>query len=157
VNTSELNQFLLNIIEDFVMNKENDAYKMSLKSREYVKNHDKKSWLGMFADNGIIEDPIGKSDLDPEGKGHSTPAQREAFWDNNIANSNIDLTIHDSYTSANECANVVTLKMTMTIEGRKYGQDVNGIFTYKVNNEGKLEALRGFWEFAEGLATFKAL
>ena len=61
------------------MNENNPAYQMSLRSREYLKARDKEGWLSMWAEDGIIEDPIGPSVLDPEGKGHSTPAAREEF------------------------------------------------------------------------------
>ena len=139
------------------MNKDNPAYLMSLKSREFVANHDKAGWLGMFAEHGIIEDPIGPSVLDPEGKGHSTPEARELFWDNNIANSDIEYILHQSYTSHLECANIVTLNVVITMDGKKYSQQVNGVFTYSVNEQGQLASLRGFWEFDEGMATFKEI
>lgn len=138
------------------MKETNRAYQASLKSREYVHSHKKQAWLDLFAENGCIEDPIGVSMLDPEGKGHSTPEQREAFWDNNIANSRIEIVIHKSYTVAdNECANILTLNTLVTLEGKQYSQQVNGVFTYNVNDENKIAALRGFWEFDEGLATLK--
>jgi len=139
------------------MNKDNPAYLMSLKSREFVANHDKAGWLGMFAEDGVIEDPIGPSILDPDGKGHSTPEARDTFWDNNIANADIEYVLHQSYTSYRECANIVTLNVVITMDGKKYSQQVNGIFTYSVNEQGKLTALRGFWEFDEGMATFKEI
>ena len=139
------------------MNKDNPAYLMSLKSREFVANHDKAGWLGMFAEDGIIEDPIGPSVLDPEGKGHSTPEARDIFWDNNIANSDIEYILHQSYTSHLECANIVTLNVVITMDGKKYSQQVNGVFTYSVNEQGQLASLRGFWEFDEGMATFKEI
>ena len=139
------------------MNKDNPAYLKSLKSREFVANHDKAGWLGMFAEHGIIEDPIGPSVLDPEGKGHSTPEARELFWDNNIANSDIEYILHQSYTSHLECANIVTLNVVITMDGKKYSQQVNGVFTYSVNEQGQLASLRGFWEFDEGMATFKEI
>jgi len=43
----------------------------------------------------------------------------------------------------------------MNVNGKTYSQQVNGVFTYSCNEEGKLTALRGFWEFEEGMATFK--
>ena len=45
------------------MNKDNVAYQMSLVSRECLKTKDKARWLGMFAEDGIIEDPIGPTML----------------------------------------------------------------------------------------------
>jgi len=137
------------------MNKDNPAYLMSLRSREYLKTKDKEGWLSMWADDGIIEDPIGPTPLDPEGKGHSTPAAREAFYDRNIANSDIEYIIHETYTAHLECANIVTLNVLMNVNGKRYYQQVNGVFTYRCNEQGKLTALRGFWEFEEGMATFK--
>ena len=41
------------------MNEKNPAYQMSLRSRGYLKTSDKEGWLGMWAEDGIIEDPIG--------------------------------------------------------------------------------------------------
>jgi len=137
------------------MNKDNVAYQMSLVSRECLKTKDKARWLGMFAEDGIIEDPIGPTMLDPDGQGHATPEAREAFYDRNIANADIEYIIHDTYTSHRECANIVTLNVLMDINGKKYSQQVNGVFTYACNEEGKLTALRGFWEFEEGAATLK--
>ena len=139
------------------MNKDNPAYLMSLNSREFVANHDKAGWLGMFAEDGVIEDPIGPSILDPEGKGHSTPEARDIFWDNNIANSEIEYILHQSFTSHLECANIVTLNVVINMDGKKYAQQVNGVFTYSVNAAGKLTALRGFWEFEEGMASFREI
>ncbi len=137
------------------MNENNPAYQMSLVSRECLKTKDKARWLGMWAEDGIIEDPIGPTMLDPDGKGHATPEAREAFYDRNIANADIEYIIHETYTSHLECANIVTLNVLMTIDGKKYSQQVNGVFTYACNEAGKLTALRGYWEFDEGAATLK--
>ncbi len=140
------------------MDKNNRAYQISLQSREYVRSHDRNAWLGMFAEDGIIEDPIGKSDLDPEGKGWNTPAAREAFWDRNIANSKIDIDIRESFTAAgNEFANVVRLTIELGFDGKRYLQIVDGVFTYRVDAHGKLKALRGYWEYADGLATLREI
>ena len=133
----------------------NQAQEASLRSREFVHAHDKEGWLALFAEDGVIQDPIGPSHLDAAGLGHSTPAQREAFYDSNIANTDITITIHQSYGVANECANHVTLNMKYDLDGKKYSQEVNGVFTYAVNAAGKLTALRGFWEIDESMKTIK--
>lgn len=39
------------------------------RSREAAIAHDKEAWLANFADDAIVEDPIGPSHFDPEGKG----------------------------------------------------------------------------------------
>ena len=137
------------------MKEENRAFQAALKSREFVHTKDKEGWLGLFAEDGVIEDPIGKSPLDPEGNGIGTPEARSKFWDSNMANSNINITIQKSYTAANnEVANILTLVIIVTMDGKKYRQIVNGVFTYHVNDDDKITSLRGYWEFDEGLATF---
>jgi steroid delta-isomerase len=118
----------------------------AMKSREYVHNHDKAGWLGLFTPDAVIEDPIGVSYLDPNGRGHGTPEAREIFWNSNIANSDITITIHDSYGAANECANHVTLDLKSKVDGAQSHIRIKGIFTYSANDEGLLTALRGYWE-----------
>jgi hypothetical protein len=47
---------------------------------------DKQAWVDNFADDALIEDPIGRSPLDPEGKGASRGKDAiSRFWDNQIA------------------------------------------------------------------------
>ncbi len=134
---------------------EHPARAAALKSREAVHCHDKEAWLGLFAENGVIEDPIGVSPLDETGKGYGTPEAREAFWERNIANSDIKITIHNSYAAGNEVANIVTLNIVISLGEKKLSQQVDGVFTYEVNQDGKLLSLRGFWEFDEAIKTLK--
>ena len=126
---------------------EHPARRAALLSREYVQTHNKEGWLGLYAEDAIIEDPIGVSMIDPEGAGHRGPAAREAFWDNFIAPANISIEIHHSYAAGNEVANRITITTELPAgEGKKLVQLVTGIFTYHVNEEGKLLSLRGYWE-----------
>ena len=126
---------------------EHPARRAALLSREYVQTHNKEGWLGLYAEDAIIEDPIGVSMIDPEGKGHRGPAAREAFWDNFIAPSKISIDIHHSYAAGNEVANRITITTQIPAgEGKALLQKVTGIFTYHVDDEGKLLSLRGYWE-----------
>ena len=107
----------------------------------------REGWLGLYAEDAIIEDPIGVSPIDPEGKGHRGPAAREAFWDNFIAPANINIDILDSYAAGLEVANHVVISVTVDLgEGKALQHKVHGVSTYKVNEEGKLLALRAYWE-----------
>ena len=126
---------------------EHPARRAALLSREYVHTKNREGWLGLYAEDAIIEDPIGVSIIDPEGKGHRGVAAREAFWDNFIAPTNISIDIKDSYAAGNEVANHLVLTNIIDLgEGKSLQQKVHGVFTYEVNNEGKLLALRGYWE-----------
>ncbi len=137
------------------MSEQHPAKRVSLLSREYVHSHNKAGWLGLFSEDAIIEDPIGVSPIDEAGKGHRGVAAREAFWENNIANSDIKIVIHQSYAAGLECANIVTLNTILTFGGKTYSQEVNGIFTYQVNEAEQLVALRGYWEVDEMMKTIK--
>ena len=137
------------------MSEQHPAKRVSLLSREYVHSHNKAGWLGLFSEDAIIEDPIGVSPIDEAGKGHRGVAAREAFWENNIANSDIKIVIHQSYAAGLECANIDTLNSILTICGKINSQEVNGIFTYQVNEAEQLVALRGYWEVDEMMKTIK--
>jgi len=138
-----------------MMSEQHPAKRVSLLSREYVHSHNKAGWLGLFSEDAIIEDPIGVSPIDEAGKGHRGVAAREAFWESNIANSDIKIVIHQSYAAGLECANIVTLNTILTFGGKTYSQEVNGIFTYQVNEAEQLVALRGYWEVDEMMKTIK--
>lgn len=126
---------------------EHPARRAALLSREYVHSKNREGWLGLYAEDAIIEDPIGASPIDPEGKGHRGPAAREAFWDNFIAPANINIDILDSYAAGNEVANHAVISVSIDLgEGKAMQQKVHGVITYKVNDEGKLLSLRAYWE-----------
>jgi ketosteroid isomerase-like protein len=126
---------------------EHPARRAALLSREYVRSHDREGWLGLYAEDAVIEDPIGVSMLDPEGKGHRGPAAREAFWDNFIAPADIDIEILHSYAAGMECANHIIITTLLSApDGKRYETKVQGVFTYHVNDAGKLLSLRGYWE-----------
>ena len=112
----------------------------------------KDDWLALFADDGIVEDPVGASPLDPEGKGHRGKAAIGAFWDQIIAPVQIRFDIRASYACGSEVANVGTIT-TRTPDGTL--AEAEGVFTYRVNAEGKIEALRAYWEFDRMLATMR--
>ena len=57
----------------------------------------------MFADDAIVEDPIGPSAFDLEGKGHRGRDAISAFWDLAIANTTkIEFFFRDTYQCGNE-------------------------------------------------------
>src|ERR1700743_2132157 len=119
------------------------AHEAGRRSREAVMARDKEAWLAVFADDAIVEDPIGPSAFDPEGKGHRGRDAISAFWDKIIANTDdIEFNFRETYQCGNEEATVGNIVITMG------GQQItaNGVFTYKENDEGKMVALRAFWE-----------
>jgi steroid Delta-isomerase len=108
-------------------------------------------WLGLMADDVTIEDPIGIGPTNPTGKGFRGKREAEQFWDKNLApTTSVAITAHESFAAGSESAHVLTLVTTFP-NGMK--MSVHGIFTYTVNDDGKLLALRGYWTMAEAKIT----
>jgi ketosteroid isomerase-like protein len=115
------------------------------RSMDAVHAKDKDAWVANFAEDGVVEDPIGPSPLDPDGRGHRGRAAIAAFWDTLIAPNRVFFDIRESYACGNECANVGTVS---TVMANGAIMIVNGVFTYRVDAHGKVQALRAYWEMA---------
>ncbi|MEN8185271.1 MAG: nuclear transport factor 2 family protein, partial [Myxococcota bacterium] len=111
-----------------------------------VQRKAKNAWLALMADDVCIEDPIGVSPLDPVGKGHCGKAALDAFWDRNIAPTVIRIEPHHSFAAGKESAHLLTLETSFPNGART---TVTGIFTYRVNDAGKLVSLRGYWQLKD--------
>ena len=115
-------------------------------SQAAVGAKDREAWLSLFADDAVVQDPIGPSPLDPEGAGHRGPTAIAAFYDKVIAPSErITFEIERSYLCGDEVADVGVIRTTLT--GGRHVAVVRGVYTYRSNGAGKLAALRAFWEF----------
>lgn len=128
---------------------EHPAHEAGRRSREAVIARDKDAWLAVFTDDAIVEDPIGPSAFDPEGKGHRGRDAISAFWDKAIApTTKIEFVFRDTYQCGNEEANIGHILITTG----DYLTTAEGVFTYKANDEGKLVALRAYWEMDRAAA-----
>ncbi|MAJ84513.1 MAG: hypothetical protein CMQ71_01935 [Gammaproteobacteria bacterium] len=119
------------------------AQELGFLSRDYAVAKDKKNWLALFADDAIVQDPIGVSPLDPEGEGHKGIDAIEKFYDTVIANGNIEFNILESIPCANECANyaqIVNVVGDVKIETKM-------IVIYCINSSNKIQSLRAFWDY----------
>jgi len=132
------------------MSEEHPARAVSKKSIAAVKAKRKEDWLALFAPDGVIQDPVGKSPIDPSGEGHRGTAAISKFWDAQIAPNDIHFEVRESYAAGSECANVGTISIGMP-NGMRARCD--GVFVYRVNDAGQLVSLRAFWEFERMLAT----
>jgi hypothetical protein len=66
----------------------------------------KSAWLALYADDALIQDPVGISPLDPTGLGHRGREALVRFWDMIIGPGNMTYRIRESYPCADECATV---------------------------------------------------
>jgi hypothetical protein len=125
------------------MAEEHPARAAAQLSMDCVHAKKREAWIANFAEDALIEDPIGKSLLDPSGQGHRGRAAIAAFWDRVIAPNRVLFDIRHSYACGNECANVGSITTVMANGATTL---VNGVFTYRVNDEGKVTNLRAYWE-----------
>lgn len=115
----------------------------SLASMNAVEAGNKAEWLALFADDAVVEDPIGPSPFSPDGNGQRGKEAIEAFFDAVIGPNDVKFRIDQSWACGDEVANVGTIT-TRTGDGTVVHTD--GVFTYRVGADGKLIALRAYWE-----------
>lgn len=122
------------------------AKRAAWRSADAVLRGDKQAWLDAFAEDAVVEDPVGKSILDPEGRGHRGKAEIADFWDRNIAPGRPIFQLQHAIAAGDECANVGTL-MTQFENGAV--SKLFGVFVYRVDEAGKIVSLRTYWEFGD--------
>ncbi len=135
------------------MKPQTKAQELGFLSRDYAVAKDKQNWLDLFAEDAIVQDPIGKSPLDPVGDGHKGKEAIEKFYDTVIANGNIEFNILESIPCADECANfaqIVNVVGDVKIETKM-------IVIYRVNSDDKIVSLRAFWDYEKMEDQLKAM
>ena len=130
--------------------KEHPARVASRRSMNCAERRAKEEWLTLFADDAVLEDPVGRSPLDKEGKGHRGKEAISAFYDRHIAVSGRRFEIKDSFACGQEVANVGKIHIVFP-DGRE--ALCEGVFVYKVNEEGKIVAIRNYWEWDRMMGT----
>jgi steroid Delta-isomerase len=132
-----------------VTNPEAAVHLAGKRSREAAMARDKQAWLALFTDDAIVEDPIGPSHFDPEGKGHRGKAALAKFFDMAIAPSQLEFNFTQTYQCGNEEANVGHI----VIVASGFRVVAEGVFTYRVDDHGKITALRAYWELDRATAS----
>ena len=126
------------------MSEEHPARRAGLLSQRHVANGDRDAWLALFAEDAVIQDPVGPSPLDPTGKGRCGKAAIADFWDGVIAKGRVSFDYPKSFAAGDECAFAGTVINTFP-NGQEFR--AQGVFVYRVNEAGELLSLRAYWEF----------
>ena len=141
-----------------VWNAPNDphpARAASQRSYSAVAKGDLAEWLAVYAEDAVLEDPVGPSMFDPEGKGHRGHAGISAFWEKAIAPiAAFEFTISDSFANPGgyTCANVGSIR-TRLHDGSSFTTDL--IMVYVVDDEGRVTSMKAFWEPERTMASFQ--
>ncbi|GAB2673286.1 nuclear transport factor 2 family protein [Saccharopolyspora gloriosae] len=130
---------------------EHPARRAARASMDAVVRGAKQEWLALFAPDAVIQDPVGESPLDPTGLGHHGREGIEAFWDSVISTAE-RLVFHvlDSFAAGDEVANTGFIR-THLPDGSV--MDAEGVFVYRVDDQGRLVSMRAFWEFDRAMTT----
>jgi len=124
------------------MDPEHPALVAARSSWRCVQARDKQAWLDLMADDICMEDPIGKAPTNPSGEGLTGKDAVAELFDTHMAKSTIEITTHESFAAGNESAHRMTLRTTFE---NGVTTQVDGIFTYRVDDAGRLTNLRGYW------------
>jgi steroid Delta-isomerase len=109
-------------------------------------------WIALFAADALIEDPVGPSMLDPEGKGHRGQEGIRGFWDSFVSTVRaFRFEVRDSFANGPCCANVTTITTTLDDEGTT--MTVDCVVIYTVGDDGRITSLRAHWEPDRAMAT----
>jgi len=127
-----------------------------MRSYSAVAKGDLAEWLSVYAEDCVLEDPVGPSMFDPEGRGHHGHAGLAAFWEQAIAPiATFEFEIHDSFANpaGNTCANIGRIR-TSFADGSSTTTDL--IMVYVVNDDGRVVSMRAFWEPERTMASFQS-
>ncbi len=130
------------------------AREASQRSYSAVAKGDLAEWLTVYAEDAVLEDPVGPSMFDPEGKGHHGHAGISAFWELAIASiDTFEFLITDSFANpgSNTCANIGSIK-TSFADGSHTTTDL--IMVYVINDDGRVASMKAFWEPERTMASF---
>jgi steroid delta-isomerase len=104
---------------------------------------DREGWLALYTEDAVLEDPVGPSPWDPEGRGHRGKQALAAFWDRAIGpNRGLQFKLRERYTGGKEVASVVTVS-TALADGKRV--EFGMVSIHRSNEQGLLQSVRAFW------------
>jgi steroid Delta-isomerase len=127
----------------------------SMRSYSAVAKGDLAEWLTVYAEDAVIEDPVGPSMFDEQGQGHRGHEGISAFWNLAIAPiATFEFEINDSFANpgSNTCANIGRIR-TSFADGSSTTTDL--IMVYVVNDDGRVASMKAYWEPDRTMASFQ--
>ena len=123
-------------------------------SGKFTMAGDRESWLGLFAEDAFLANPVGRSPFDPKGEGFRGKAALKRYWDTVLGRTKLTIVVTQQLVSDNACACV--LRTTSDFgDGATTTMDQIGI--YEVNDDGKLVSVKVYWDWDALLAQVKEL
>lgn len=126
------------------------AVEANKKSIKYAIEGNKEAWLGLYTEDAVVADPVGKSPMDPTGEGNRGRAAIEQFWDNVIGKAKLDIRVEKRWTSGDYCCCVAQVASNDLGNGNVTECDM--LATYEVNEEGLITRMAAHWCFDDMMA-----
>ncbi len=126
----------------------------SQRSYSAVAKGDLAEWLTVYAEDAVLEDPVGPSMFDPEGRGHRGHEGLTAFWHaaiEPIASFAFEITESFANPGSNTCANLGRIRTTLP-DGSHTTTDL--IMVYVVHDDGRVASMKAYWEPERTMASF---
>jgi steroid Delta-isomerase len=131
------------------------ARNASMRSYSAVAKGDLAEWLTVYAEDAVLEDPVGRSMFDETGEGHRGHEGISAFWEKAIAPiGTFAFEINDSFANpeSNTCANIGRIR-TSFADGSSTTTEL--IMVYVVDDDGRVTSMRAYWEPERTMASFQ--
>lgn len=133
---------------------ENLAIRANINSVTLAMKGDREGWLALYADDAIVQDPVGKSPFDASGEGHRGKAAIAKFWDTVIGPSRLTINVHKRIPSGDRACAVLQTAINDMGKGKT---EVEMIAVYEVNDDGKIVRMSAFWSWADMESQLKKL
>lgn len=136
------------------LNDPHPARAASQRSYSAVAKGDLAEWLTVYAEDAVLEDPVGPSMFDPDGKGHHGHAGISAFWKLAIEPiAKFEFEIYESFANpgSNTCANIGRIRTSFP-DGSHTTTEL--IMVYVVDDDGRVSSMKAFWEPERTMASF---
>jgi steroid delta-isomerase len=131
---------------------EHPARSAAQRSFSAVAKGDLAEWLTVYAEDAVVEDPVGPSMFDEEGTGHRGHEGLKAFWA--LAIEPIDtfeFEINESFANGNVTASLGKIKTSFP-DGSYTVTDL--ITVHEINAEGRVVSMKAYWEPERTMASF---
>ena len=113
------------------------------RAMDAVMRKDRQAWLDCFTVDAILQDPVGGSPVDPEGRGLVGHDAIAGFWDAMIAPSGaVRFDVREEHRSGASVARVATVRVEMGRQALSY----DGVFVYDLADDGRIRHLRGYFQ-----------
>ncbi|MGH1347058.1 MAG: nuclear transport factor 2 family protein [Nannocystales bacterium] len=114
------------------------------RAMQSVMRMDKDAWLDCFSPTAWVRDPVGGSPLDPEAKGFRGRAEIGKLWDALVAPLRaVKFEVREEHASGRSVARVATVSLTLSDDTLI---EYPGVFVYDLDEQHRIEALRGYFE-----------